>query len=64
MIWGQDLLTELWLNLKMSKHVIEAGNGPFKGSTTPMVDLGTYVFADLNIGNIIPRESFNNAYVK
>ena len=48
----------------MSKHVIEAGNGHFKGSTTPMVDLGTYVFADLNIGNITPEESFNNAYVK
>ena len=48
----------------MSEQVIEADDGTFKGSTTPMVDLDTYVFADLNTGNITPKESFNNAYVK
>ena len=44
MILGQNLLTELGLNLKRSKHVIKADYGHFDGSTTPMVDLGTYIF--------------------
>ena len=42
MILGRDLLTELLLNLKLSARVIEAYDGPFKGSTTPMVYLITY----------------------
>ena len=41
-ILGRYLLIELVLNLKFYYHVIEADDGPFKGSTTPMVDLGTY----------------------
>ena len=41
-ILGRYLLTDLGLNLKFSDHVIEADDGPFKGSTAPMVDLGTY----------------------
>ena len=44
MIMGQDLLTELVLNLKFSEHVIEADDGTFKGYTTPMVNFGTYIF--------------------
>ena len=48
MILGQDLLTELVLNLKLSDHVIEADSEPFKGSTTPTNDLGTYIFKYLN----------------
>ena len=44
MILGRYLLIELGLNLKFSEHVIESDDGPFKGSTTPMVDLGMYVF--------------------
>ena len=50
MILGPDILTELGLNLKFSEHVIEADDGNFKGSTTPMVDLGTYIFKYLNTG--------------
>ena len=42
MILGQYLLTELWLNFKFYDHVIKAYDGTFKGSKTPMVDLGTY----------------------
>ena len=49
---GQDLLTELWLNLKFSEHFIKADDGPFKNSTTPMAYLGTYVFKDLNTGKV------------
>ena len=44
MILGRYILTELGLNLKFSEHVIEADDGPFKGSTTPMVDLVMYKF--------------------
>ena len=44
MILEQYLLTELGLNLKFSDHVIKSDDRPFKGSTTPMVDLGTYEF--------------------
>ena len=29
-----------------------------------MVDLGTYEFKDLNIGNITTKESFTNAYAE
>ena len=50
MILDRDLLTELVLSSKNSEHVIESYGKPFKGSTTTIVDLGTYVFKDLNIG--------------
>ena len=50
MILGLDLLTQLGLNLRFSEHVIESDDGPFKGSTTPMVNLGTDIFKDLNTG--------------
>ena len=43
-ILGRDLLTPLGLNLKLFDNVIEAYDGPFKGSTEPMVDLGTHEF--------------------
>ena len=33
-------------------------------ATAPMVDLGTYLFKDLNTGGIKPGESFTHAYVK
>ena len=52
MILGQYLLIELGLNLKLSEHVIESDDGPFKGYTTPMVHLDTYIFKDLNTGKI------------
>ena len=55
MILGQDLSTELGLNLKFSEHVIEADDGPFNRFTIPMVDLGTYIFKYLNTGNITPE---------
>ena len=43
-ILGRDILTGLVLNLKRSEHVIKNDNGPFKGSKTPMVDLGIYIY--------------------
>ena len=51
-ILGRDMLTKLGLNLKFSEHVIKADDGPFKGSTAPMVDLGAYIFKILNIGKL------------
>ena len=63
MILWWDLWRELWLNLKLSEHVIEADDGTFKGSTIPTVDLGMYIFRYLNTGEITPEESFTNAYV-
>ena len=63
-ILGRDLLTGLWLNLKVSEYVIEADDGTLKGSATTMVNVGTYIFKYLNTGKITPEESFTNAYVK
>ena len=64
MILGRYILTELGLNLKNSKHVIEADDGPFIGSTAYMVDLGAYVFKDLNTEEIKPEELFTDARVE
>ena len=50
MILWRDIFLELVLNLKFAEHAIKADDGPFKGYTTHMVDLGTYVIKDLNIG--------------
>ena len=55
MILGQDLLSELELNLKFYYYVIESYGGPFKGSKTPMVYLGTYELKYLNTGKITPE---------
>ena len=54
MILARDILTELLLNLKYSKHVIEEYDGPFMGATAPMIGLGAYLFKDLNTGIIKP----------
>ena len=43
-ILGRYLLTDLVLNLKLSDHVIESYDGPLKGSTATMADMGTYEF--------------------
>ena len=64
MILGQDLLTQLGLNIEFSEHFIKSDDGHFNRSTTPMVDLGTYIFKILNTGKITPEESFNNSYVE
>ena len=60
-ILGRYLLTVLILNLKLSYNVIKAYDGPFKGYTEPMIDMGTYEYKNLNIGMIAPVEFFMNA---
>ena len=64
MILGRDLFTKLVLNLKCSEHVIKADDEPFKGYTTHMVDLGTYLFKSLNAGGNTPEEYFINDNAK
>ena len=63
-ILGRYILTESGLNLNLTDHVIEAGDGPFIGATAPMVDLGAYVFKDLNTGKIKLEYLFTGAYAK
>ena len=63
MILGRDLLTELVLNLKLSNHIIEVDDEPFKVYTAPIVDLGTYQFTDLETSKITLKEFFINAQV-
>ena len=55
MILGRDILTEFGLDIQFSEHVIESDYVYFKGSTTPMVDLDTYIFKYLNTGKITPE---------
>ena len=50
MILGRYILKSLGLHLKFSEIIIELDDGPLKGSTAPMVDLGMCEFKDLNTG--------------
>ena len=56
-------MNRIRIEFKNSEHIIEVDDGPFKGSTAPMVDLGTYISKYLNIGEIKPEESFTDTYV-
>ena len=56
MILGRYILTALGINIKLSGHIIESDDAPFKGYTAPMVDMGTYEFKDLNTGKIKTKE--------
>ena len=64
MIIRRYLLTWLVLSLELSDHVFESYYVTFKGSTEPMVGLGTYECKDLNIDQIKHEESFINSYVE
>ena len=52
MILGRDILTSLVLNIKLSKFFIKSDDVTLKGSTAPIVELGTYEFKYLNTGEI------------
>ena len=52
------------INLKLSENFVKADDEPFSGSIAPIVDLGTYVFKDLNTGKFTTEESFTNDYVE
>ena len=49
MILGRDLLKYLGLNIKLSDHVTKSDYVTLKGSSTLMINLGTYEFIHLNI---------------
>ena len=57
-------MNRIRIKSEFSKHVIEADDGPFIGSTTTMVDFGMHIIKDLSTGNNTPEESFKSAYVK
>ena len=42
--------------MELSDHFIEAYDGPFKGSTSVMVDMGMHEFKDTEIGENTPKE--------
>ena len=48
----------------MSEYVIKANDGTSKGSTALVVNFCAFIVKDLNIGKIIPEESFSDAYVE
>ena len=48
-------LTSLGLNIKISQHVIKAGDMPLEEYTAIMIDLGMYKFKYFNAGNITPN---------
>ena len=58
MLFGRGILIYLRLDLNFSDHVIKATDGHLKGSKTPMVDLGTYEFKDLNTGKLHLKNHF------
>ena len=49
-ITGIYILAKLVLSKKLSDHITKSDDGKFKGSTSLMVDLGTYKFKYLNKG--------------
>ena len=62
-ILGIDILTEMGLNPKLSNHVVEGDDGPFKGSTTPVFDMSMYDFTYFETGKITLEEMFMKSYV-
>ena len=56
-ILDRYLLTQLLFNIRLSHYFIESYDGPYKGSTAIMVDLGTYEFTDSERGKNSPKLS-------
>ena len=62
-----DMILEIYLlkiriNTKWSDQAIESDYGTFKGSISPIVDLGKYEYKNVNTGEITPEELLTNAY--
>ena len=57
-----DLLIEVGLYSKWYDHSIKSDDGPFKGSTSPMVYYSTYEFKSLNTGKTTHDKSFTDDY--
>ena len=63
MILGRDLRTALELDLKFSEKAIIGREGPYKGCSTPMVDVSNYDFRSITDKTVKPEEFFINSYV-
>ena len=64
MVLCGDLLTALGTNRKCFEDVIEESDRPLKGSTAPMIDLGTYESKYSNTGKLHLRNIFMDLYVQ
>ena len=64
MILGRYILTSLWLNIKLSKHILKADDGTLKESTALVVVLGTYELKKLDTGKITLAELVTKAYTE
>ena len=49
MTLDRDLLVDSVLDIISYEHIIAGGDGPYKGCTSSMVDLGYYSFRPFNI---------------
>ena len=50
--------TALGIDIKLSENFSKANDGPLKGSSAPMIDLGTYEIKYLNTDKSTPEELF------
>ena len=64
MIIGMDILNTMVIDLTFCTNTIEYVPGPYKGCTTPMIDLNDYDFEPMN-EKMLPylEVSFINSYV-
>ena len=49
MLLVREIIIDLRLDLKCSKHVISGGDGPHEGCVDTMVDMITYDYEELNL---------------
>ena len=65
MILGKELLTDLVLDLNISKHAITGGGRPHGICMAPVVDMSKFNYDSLNLkDNVKLEESFSDAYVE
>ena len=57
-------MKSILINIIISKHSIYPGDRPLKGTTTPMIDFGTYQFKYLNTGEENLNVTLMNTDVK
>ena len=63
MILGRDLLNAMGMDLKFYDNVVIGGEGPYKGCSSPMVDVSYYNFTYITDKTVKPEESFVKLYV-
>ena len=58
MILDRDVLTALRPDLEFSENIIIGGEGPYKGCSTPMVDVRSYDFKSITDKTVKLEVSF------